>query len=382
MNAGYTSRISLEQHDPAWADFLGRAPGAHYMQSGEWANFKLPFNWRVARAIVSRGSEVVAGGQVLMRQIPGVGAVGWAPKAPVLADSESELVERILGELRLLVRRHGIRVLMLQPPREPVELPDALRESGYAPSPVTMGPEATILLDLRPDLDTIMAAARPHTRRNIRLAFRKGVTVREGDEADLETFYRLHVSTGARQTFSPYPDRHFEDLWRAFRPAGGARLFVAEFEGEPVSGLLVLIHGDTVSQHAMGWSGRHAKVKPNEALVWAAIAWSKEHGYRWFDFTWIDARAAQAVVRNEPLPPDLENSVASFKLGFGGAVTLLPGAYDYVENRALSAAFRSLVPLAYRLGSVQKAHHRLRWRWMPSRGRSRSGSRVPPPEAA
>ena len=87
-----------------------------------------------------------------------------------------------------------------------------------------------------------------------------------------------------------------------------------------------------------------------------AIAWSKEHGYRWFDFTWIDDRAAVAVLRGEPLPHDLENSVASFKLAFGGAVTLLAAAYDYVELRALRAAVRRLAPLAYRLGSVRCAH--------------------------
>jgi peptidoglycan pentaglycine glycine transferase (the first glycine) len=258
-----------------------------------------------------------------------------------------------------------------------------LQRSGYAPTAVTMGPEATILLDLEPELDALLAGARPKTRRNIRLAARKGLTVREGDEADLETFYRLHVATGARQTFSPYPERHFDELWRAFRPAGGVRVFLAEYEGEPVSGLLLLVHGDTVAQHAMGWSGRHAAVKPNEALVWGAIAWSKERGYRWFDFTWIDARAAVAVLDGEALPDDLQDSVARFKLGFGGAVTLLPGAYDFVEDRALRAAFRSLVPITYRLGAVRHAHHRLRWRWMPSReDRRAAGSRLRPPTSA
>lgn len=365
MAAAYTSRVSLDTHDPAWREFVRVAPGGHYMQSGEWADFKRAFNWTVARVTVREGRDVVAGAQVLLRKLPGIGSVGWAPKAPVLAEPDPNLTERTLDELRRLVRRDRIRVLMLQPPREPAALPEVLERSGYRPSPVTMGPEATILLELDRELDAIQAAARPKTRRNIRLAFRKGVTVREGDEADLETFYRLHVATAERQTFSAYPERHFAEMWRAFRPAGGARLFLAEYEGEPVSGLLVLNQGDTVAQHAMGWSGRHARVKPNEAVVWAAIAWSKEHGYGRFDFTWIDARAALAVVHGEPLPHDLESSVASFKLGFGGAVTLLPRAYDYVEAPVLRTAFHALVPLAYRLRSVQKAHHRLRWRWAP-----------------
>jgi lipid II:glycine glycyltransferase (peptidoglycan interpeptide bridge formation enzyme) len=367
VSGRYASRVSFETHDPTWDEFVRAAPGGHYMQDGAWASFKLAFNWRVARVTLLRGAEVVGGAQLLLRRLPRVGAVGWAPKAPVVADSDPELMERILGELRRLVQRERVRVLLMQPPPQPAALPDVLQACGYSSTPVTMGPEATILLSLDRDLDAILSATKTSTRRNIRLAFRKGVTVREGDEADLETFYRLHEATGDRQSFSPYPERHFAELWRAFRPAGGVRLFLAEYDGEPVSGLLALAHGQTVSQHAMGWSGRHANVKPNEAAVWGAIAWSKERGYPTFDFTWIDARAAHAVARGEPLPADLEQSVAKFKLGFGGAVTLLPRPYAYVDDPALRAAFRSLAPLAYRLRGVQNAHHRLRWRWLSSR---------------
>jgi peptidoglycan pentaglycine glycine transferase (the first glycine) len=381
MSAAYTSHVSFEPHDPAWGRFLEVAPGGHYMQSGEWAQFKLAFDWRVARLTLQRGQDVVAGAQVLLRRLPGLGAVGWAPKAPVLAEPDPELLERLLADLRRVVKRERIRVLMMQPPPEPAALLETLGPWGYAPTPVTMGPEATILLRLDADLDALQAAARPHTRRNIRLAFRKGVTVREGDEADLKTFYQLHVATGDRQDFSPYPEHHFDELWRAFRPAGGARLFLAEYEGEPVSGLFALAHGKTVSQHAMGWSGRHAKVKPNEAAVWGAIAWSKTSGYRSFDFTWIDNRAARAVASGQPLPADLERSVASFKLGFGGTVALLPGAHAYVADPALRAAFRSLAPLAYRLRSIQTAHHRLRWRWLASRTNAHGASHVHPPNA-
>jgi hypothetical protein len=45
-------------------------------------------------------------------------------------------------------------------------------------------------------------------------------------------------------------------------------------------------------------------------------------------------------------------------------VTLLPGAYAYVEDPALRTVFRSLAPMAYRLRTVRSAHHRLRWRWL------------------
>jgi lipid II:glycine glycyltransferase (peptidoglycan interpeptide bridge formation enzyme) len=378
VSSPYRSRVSLDAHDPAWEAFLRVAPGGHYMQGGEWAEFKLAFNWTVARLTLLRGSDVVAGAQVLLRRLPALGAIGWAPKAPVLGEPDPDLIERTLEELRRLVKRHRVRVLMLQPPPDHGGLLEALQRWGYRSSPVEMAPRATILIDLHADLDSIQAEMRRKTRQHIRKGLRDGIAVREGDERDLDAFYRLHTATGRRQSFSPYPERHFTTLWDAFRPTGGVRLFLAEHDDEVVSGLVLLIHGDTVHTHAMGWSGRHAHRMPNEVLYWSAIAWSKERGYRCWDFTWIDPRAGDAIVSGEALPDDLRRSVTFFKLGFGGTVTVLPAAYDYVDNPALRVAFRSLLPPFYRLRSVRKAQRRLRWRWMPSPG----GARSSPPRAA
>ena len=56
----------------------------------------------------------------------------------------------------------------------------------------------TIQLDLRPPPDDILAQMKQKWRYNIRLAERKGITVRIGGEADLATFYALSQVTAAR----------------------------------------------------------------------------------------------------------------------------------------------------------------------------------------
>jgi peptidoglycan pentaglycine glycine transferase (the first glycine) len=382
VSVRYESRVSDDVHDPSWREFLREAPAGHYMQSGEWAEFKAAFNWKMTRLMLSRGEEVQSGVQMLLRRIPALGTIGWATKAPVLREPDPEVIERTLEGLRRLAKRNSVRVLMLQPPSDEVALLDALSRWGYEPSPVQMAPAGTIRIDLRASTESIQADMRAKTRQHIRKGLRAGVTVREGSEGDLDTFYQLHMATGRRQSFSPYPLRHFTTLWRVFRPTGGVRLFLAEHDGEPLSGLVLLIHGDTVYAHAMGWSGRHPQLMANEVLYWSAISWSKAEEYRAWDFTWIDSRAADAIASGQPLPEDLRKSVTFFKLGFGGTVTMFPGAYDYVASPALRVAFRALVPPVYRLKSVRKAQRRLRWRWVPHSARVASDSSPSNPPAA
>ena len=377
----YESSVSDDVHDPSWRAFILEAPGGHYMQTGEWAEFKRAFGWNAVRVTLSCGNDIVAGAQILLRRVPALGAIAWATKAPVFRDPNAELVECTLDALRRVVARNGIRVLMLQPPSAEPAVTDALSRLRFEPSPVQMAPAATIVIDLQASAETIQGEMRAKTRQHIRKGLRAGVTVREGSESDLETFYRLHMATGRRQRFSPYPMRHFTTLWRVFRPVGGVRLFLAEHDGEALSGLVLLIHGDTVYAHAMGWSGRHEKWMPNEVLYWSAITWSKDQGYRSWDFTWIDARAPALLASGQPLLEDLRKSVTFFKLGFGGTVTTFPGAYDYLPNPAVRAAFRALVPPIYRLSSVRKAQRRLRWRWMPQAGRNAQDSSQSRPTA-
>jgi lipid II:glycine glycyltransferase (peptidoglycan interpeptide bridge formation enzyme) len=366
MHAPYACRVSFEARDPDWDAFVRESPEGHYMQSSLWAEFKRAFRWSPARVVLSRNGEIVGGAQVLLRRVPILGNVAWAPKAPVLGEADAALRDRALDELLALLKRSRARVLLLQPPRADPTLLGALRRRGFRPSPIGMAPTATILIDLDADLDTILSNMRRKTRQHIRKGERAGVTVREGDEADLVTFYRLHLATGERQHFSPYPLSHFTTLWRTLRPSGSVRLFLADYREEPLSGLVLLTHGDTVHTHAMGWSGTHPECMSNEVLYWSAIAWSRNHGYRWWDFTWIDHRGGEAVARGDPLPEDLQRSVTFFKLGFGGDVTLFPGGYDYVDDRVLRTVFHLVVPQLYRLRSVRKAQRRLRWRWLPS----------------
>jgi lipid II:glycine glycyltransferase (peptidoglycan interpeptide bridge formation enzyme) len=102
---------------------------------------------------------------------------------------------------------------------------------------------------------------------------------------------------------------------------------------------------DTVIAKVNGWSGLHGDCRPNEAVYWGAIRWAKERGFRTFDFDGIDPAAARAVLDNQPIPADCQNTPTSFKLTFGGQAALYPPSYDYVFSPLLRLAYRAASPL-------------------------------------
>ncbi|HCF83620.1 MAG TPA: methicillin resistance protein, partial [Ktedonobacter sp.] len=81
-------------------------------------------------------------------------------------------------------------------------------------------------------------------RYNIRLAARKGVTVRCGQgQADLDTFYRIYQTTSERDQFFIHNKAHYEDVMRLYGEGDRAALFLAEHEGEAIAGIIVLRFG-------------------------------------------------------------------------------------------------------------------------------------------
>jgi peptidoglycan pentaglycine glycine transferase (the first glycine) len=182
------------------------------------------------------------------------------------------------------------------------------------------------------------------TRQNIQRSEREGITIQEGNESDLNTFYELHIASSQRQKFSVYPLKYFQKIWDTFQPYGFVKIFLAEYHQAPVSTLLIIPFGNTVIAKFLGWSGEYAQFRPNDALFWHAIRWSKVHGYKRFDFDGINVSGAKAILAGNSLPEDLKHSPDFLKLGFGGQVVLYPPAYDMVYNPVLQWMYKKASP--------------------------------------
>lgn len=330
-----TFRISDDSRDDRWDNFVATLPVGHHTQTSLWGRVKACRGWRATRIIVTRQTEIVAGAQVLYRQLPLFGGIGYVPAGPILKHEDPDLLRSLLDRLLELRKHHHLRYMAVQPLDTDRIPPDQLTAFGFQPSTVELVPTASVFVDLSIEPSEMLAGMKRQTRQNIARSERQGVVVREGTREDVSTFWTLHGTTCTRQKASPFPESYFTQMWDAFEPAGHLKLFVAEYEGQAVSALWTVPFGDTVSAKALGWSGLHGDRKPNDALFWAAINWSKSHGYRWFDFEGVDRFGAECVLNGQPLPESLRRSPDAFKYGFGGKVILCPQAHEYIPNSIL-----------------------------------------------
>jgi len=357
----YQLHISNKPVDKAWDDFLTVVSGGHHVQMGLWAQVKDVLGWGVTRVVATSSDErIVAGAQVLTRAVRGLGQIGLVLKGPVFSSPDPELETLIINELICQAKLGGIQILIVQPPYSGEAIIPHLSSFGFQPAAMSIAPTATILIDLHKDLDAIQEEMNKSTRRNIRVAQRKGITVREGTDADIDPFYNTYKATSQRKKFSPFPIEYYIRLWQLFSVNGYAKLFVAEFEGKTVSTQLFIPFGDTVINKMTTWSGEHAYHRPNEALYWAVIQWAKAQGFHYYDLEGINADAARDIAETEKVPDNLKNTFTPFKLGFGGQITYFPGAYVYISDPVLRAAYRIIVPRTYNSPLMKKVMGYLR----------------------
>ncbi len=287
-------------------------------------------------------SKLSRAGNYLVKRFTPLLAIGYVPKGPVYSDGKPVLAEMILNELERVVQTEHLRLLAVQPTHEDPELSQLLLNREFHPGWLELSPTATILLDLAPDSEQLLGQMKRQTRQNVRRGEREGIAVREGTASDLPAFYQLHLLTSQRQGFDPYPEKYFSRMWHLFAAQNLISLILAEYQGMPVSALLIIPFGDTVIAKTLGWSGEYAKKRPNDAVFWGAIQWAKTHGYSTFDFEGINRGGAELIVTGQPLPEDLHHTPDFFKVGFGGQVTLLPKSFELIPNPLLRWPYRKI----------------------------------------
>ncbi len=354
-------RIKLEgAAAEAWDRFVASSPAGDLVQTVVWGRGKQATGFDVALIVCRRGCDTKGGALIVMRRFGPFGALGYVSRGPVLGDGEPETVACVLDAVERVARTERVRHLVIQPPHDGQPLAAALAARGYTAGAPDVAPSATLILNLAPPLDTILARMSSPRRGSVRQALRRGIEVRLGERVDIGAFAELHASTARRQGFAALSCAYLEQQWDALRPQGAIELFLACHEGRPIAGIWITLLGNTLTYRVQGWNGEQPQLQPNVACHWRAIQWAKEHGCRYYDLGGIGRQYVDAVRRGELLLSDPQHSPAAFKVGFGGELVLLPEAWQLTFNPLA----RPLVRAAYR-HLAQSPHlrsfiHRLR----------------------
>lgn len=341
-----------------WHAAVNALPGASFMQAWDWGEFKARTGWRASRWLwrdedqPSRAPAAAA--QVLERALhmgPLTFSVSYVPKGPLWRSLEPPILEPVLAMLEDRARdRRAIQVKI--DPDIPVvsrqshedgetrhaegdRLSQILKGRGWRFSPEQIQFRSTVVLDLAASEDELLGAMKQKARYNVRLAARKGVSVRHGTSADLPGLYRMYAATAHRDGFVIRNEAYYDAAWGSFMRAGLAQAFIAEYESEPIAAIIVFAYARRAS-YVYGMSlEAHRERMPNHLLQWEAIRWARNQGCTVYDL-W--------GAPDSPDPGDPLWGVYNFKQGFGGRFVCHVGAWDYAPRRAPYAIYTRVLP--------------------------------------
>jgi lipid II:glycine glycyltransferase (peptidoglycan interpeptide bridge formation enzyme) len=328
------------EEDAQWDRFVEAHPHGSLLQTTNWARLKNRFGWSSHRVWLKQEGQYAAGAQILFRSAAlGIIKIGYIPHGPVVDWHDEEQVNVLFSQIDQSAYQHGAGIVKMEPLVWQSEMPLAewtavCERTRSVITADTIQPPRTILVDLQPTEEEILAAMKSKTRYNIRLSARKDVTVREGTADDIPIFNRLIAETAQRDDFGIHAPEYYRDAFQLFAPQH-ATLLIAEYVGRPLAAAFITAFGETGAYLYGASSNEERNRMPAYAVQWAAMRWAKERGCTQYDLWGIpDAEEGQLEAefteRKDGLWP-----VYRAKRGYGGRVARTVGAADQVYNKLL-----------------------------------------------
>ncbi len=155
-----------------------------------------------------------------------------------------------------------------------------------------------------------------------------------------------YCCTAARHGFQPAVLPYLELLWDELRPSGLIDLLLVHTEGNYLAGLLLTRFGDGTTERISGYAPERVprkKMRPNEALRWAAMVNGRENGEQWYDLGGVEYPIAEALAEGaDPGAEAMRASRSAHKVGLGGTPLLYPPPLELFPNRVLRVASRAV----------------------------------------
>jgi lipid II:glycine glycyltransferase (peptidoglycan interpeptide bridge formation enzyme) len=307
-----------------WNERLIKA-GGHLLQSREWGEFKSRHGWTPDRITVE-GPDGYGMAQVLYR-FKGPVSVGYIPRGPAISGNAAAIWPELRARIDESARRHRAISVILEP-NEPLGLDGTFRESGLVAGPSHLQPGRTVKIPLGDD-EAILKQMHQKTRYNVRLAQRRGVTMRHCDawEQSIDTFYELLQDTAGRNEFGIHSRPYYADFLDIF--GDNTRLIFAEADGHVGAALIACAFGPEAIYMYGASSTEHRAHGAAFYMQFEAMRWARDRGCATYDLWGIpeqdpDSTAHESSSAIAGTRGDDWRGLYRFKTGFGGEIITYP----------------------------------------------------------
>jgi peptidoglycan pentaglycine glycine transferase (the first glycine) len=357
-----------------WNSLISKLPNPHFLQTFEWGQVKAKYGWTPLYVVwtsdgkfsvfketdhwLPNPDHCVAAALILKRQIlrnefAARLSIRYSPKGPLLHWSSEALRKRVLSDLQTFSKKEGAIFLKMDPdvvlgtgvPSSEDDLIDnsgqvlmsELKRRGWGYSSDQIQFKNTVLIDLNPFEEELLSSMKQKTRYNIRLAQKKGVTLRVGNLEDFGLLYKMYAETSVRDGFVIRDEGYYQTVWELFMDSNEPTCepLIAEVNGEPVAAIFVFYFAGR-AYYVYGMSrNAHREKMPTYLLQWEAMKRARAKGCKVYDL-W----GAPDVFDES----DSMWGVYRFKEGLGGKVVRTLGAWDYAPNPFWYKLYSEVIP--------------------------------------
>ena len=311
--------VTDEKSEQEYEKFLQTHERCNFQQSTRWAKVKSNWKNEIVLAEDNKGN-IIGSLSILIRKIPIFGNIMYSSRGPVCDIHDEKVLKQLTEGAKELAKKYNAIVLKIEPDIESKdeEFRKIVEKIGYKIKDDAKNfreeiqPRYVFRLDIKGKTeDEVFANFHSKTRYNIRLATKKGVTIKEGTREDLKDFHRIMVETGARDGFIIRSLEYFEKMYDELAP-DHMKLLMAYYEDKPISGVIPIMYGNKTWYLYGASSNEHRNLMPNYLLQWEMI---KIAIARKSDI--YDLRGVSGVVdENHP-----QYGLYRFKKGFGAEFT-------------------------------------------------------------
>lgn len=301
----------VNQKKEEWNRFIVENSGG-FLQSYQWGKFQEAFGRKIWRVEIEDNLKAL----IVKHNLPLRCNYLYCPQGPVLksgADSD-QTAELFLKKIREIAKKEGSIFLKSEPLFE-----TKILENDFIKSSKKIQPSQTIVLDITKPEDDLLKEMSQKTRYNVKLAQRKGVTVKEASsdsELELDIFWNLLEKTAEKDNFHAHPKEYYSKMLGSLSENGLVKLLLAKYQGKTIAAGIFSFFGE-IAVYLHGASDYDSRqLMAPYLLQWQAILNAKENGLKYYDFGGVSEEKWPGVTR--------------FKKGFGGKEITHPGAFNLI----------------------------------------------------